>query len=112
MGKVTRTGQRKSEHIRINLEQDVQSGLTTGLEAFHFEHNALPEISLAQIDTRITFLGKQLRLPLLISSMTGGTSEVHRYRDGRWLTASSARGSQFSWLLCGERTRTRYPTLR
>jgi isopentenyl-diphosphate delta-isomerase len=76
MGKVTRTGQRKSDHIRINLEQDVQSGLTTGLESFHFEHSALPEIALASIDTNTTFLGKQLRLPLLISSMTGGTDRA------------------------------------
>jgi len=76
MGKVTRTGQRKSDHIRINLKQDVESSLTTGLEAFHFEHNALPEISLGQIDTGTTFLGKQLRFPLLISSMTGGTEEA------------------------------------
>ena len=76
MGKVTRTGQRKSDHIRINLEQDVQSGLTTGLESFHLEHNALPEIAFSSIDTSTSFLGKQLQLPLLISSMTGGTERA------------------------------------
>ena len=76
MGKVTRTGQRKSDHIRINLEQDVQSGLTTGLESFHFEHSALPEIALTSIDMGTSFLGKQLGLPLLISSMTGGTDRA------------------------------------
>lgn len=71
--------QRKAEHLRINLEEDVSfPHLTTGLERFHFVHNALPEISLAEIDLTTAFLGKQLRLPLLISSMTGGTAEAQR----------------------------------
>ncbi len=71
--------QRKSEHLRINLEKDVSfPQLTTGLERYRFAHNALPEISLGDVDLSITFLGKQLRLPLLISSMTGGTAEAQR----------------------------------
>ena len=70
---------RKSEHLRINLEEDVSfPRLTTGLERYRFVHNALPEISLKQVDTATTFLGKQLRLPLLISSITGGTAEAQR----------------------------------
>jgi len=73
--KVTRTSKRKSEHIQINLERDVQSGLTTGLELYHFEHQALPEINLDDIDLSVDFLGKQLKSPLMISSMTGGTQE-------------------------------------
>ena len=71
--------QRKSEHLRINLEKDVSfPRLTTGLERYRFVHNALPEISLDQVDLSTTFLGKKLRLPILISSMTGGTSEAQR----------------------------------
>jgi len=73
MGKVAHTSQRKADHIRVNLEKDVQSGLRTGLERLYFEHNAVPELSLAQIDTQLDFLGRHLRAPLLISSMTGGT---------------------------------------
>ena len=70
---------RKSEHLRINLEEDVSfPRLKTGLERYRFEHNALPEISLAQVDTTTTFLSKRLRLPLLISSITGGTAEAQR----------------------------------
>jgi isopentenyl-diphosphate delta-isomerase len=67
---------RKSDHIRINLEQDVHSGLTTGLERYHFIHHALPELNLDEVDTSIPFFGKQLCVPILISSMTGGTHEA------------------------------------
>lgn len=72
------TAQRKADHIRVNLEEDVGSGLSTGLEHLRFEHNALPELDLHAVDTRLSFLGRQLRAPLLISSMTGGTAEAGR----------------------------------
>jgi isopentenyl-diphosphate Delta-isomerase len=71
--------ERKSEHLRINLEEDVAfPRLTTGLEQYRFLHNALPEIALSDVDLATTFLGRPLRLPLLISSMTGGTPEAQR----------------------------------
>jgi isopentenyl-diphosphate delta-isomerase len=71
--------QRKSEHLRINLEKGVDfPRLTTGLENYCFQHNALPEIELAEVNLSTFFLDKPLRLPLLISSMTGGTSEAQR----------------------------------
>src|ERR1051325_8133880 len=71
--------QRKSDHIRINLEEDVNfRALTTGLEHYHFLHQALPELDLAEVDTSVSFLGKKLKLPLLISSMTGGTEQAQR----------------------------------
>jgi isopentenyl-diphosphate delta-isomerase len=70
---------RKSEHLKINLEQDVSfPRLTTGLDRYRFIHNALPGISLADVDLTTSFLGKRLQLPLLISSMTGGTEEARR----------------------------------
>lgn len=66
---------RKADHIRINLEENVQfPRLTTGLERYRFRHCALPELDLAEIDTALTFMGKPLSAPILISSMTGGTS--------------------------------------
>jgi len=68
---------RKSDHIRINLEEDVNfKRLTTGLENYHFLHQALPELDLNQIDSSVAFLGKRLNAPLLISSMTGGTEQA------------------------------------
>lgn len=68
---------RKSDHIRINLEEDVNfKQLTTGLENYFFLPQALPEINLADVDTSLLFLGKTLNAPLLISSMTGGTERA------------------------------------
>ena len=82
MSKVTRqpaTESRKADHIRINLENDVQfPRLTTGLERFQFTHQALPELSLADIDSSTRLFGKRLAVPLVISSMTGGTAIAER----------------------------------
>ncbi|MFT3894772.1 MAG: type 2 isopentenyl-diphosphate Delta-isomerase [Anaerolineales bacterium] len=76
MPKVAPIDQRKSDHIKINLEQDVRSALTTGLENYHFTHEALPELDLNRIDPSLSLFGKRLAAPILISSMTGGTEEA------------------------------------
>jgi isopentenyl-diphosphate delta-isomerase len=69
--------QRKSDHIRINLEADVDaSGVSSGWERYRLPHCALPELDLAAVDPATELLGKRLALPLLISSMTGGTPEA------------------------------------
>ncbi len=82
---------RKADHLKINLEKDVQSGLTHGLERYQFVHQALPELDLAAVDTRVTWFGKTLRLPLLISSMTGGTPAA-RTLNRRLAAAAQAAG--------------------
>jgi isopentenyl-diphosphate delta-isomerase len=70
---------RKSDHIRINVEEDVSfKRLTTGLEEYFFMHQALPELDFAEVDTRTRLFGKELHSPLLISSMTGGAAEAHK----------------------------------
>jgi isopentenyl-diphosphate delta-isomerase len=76
MTKVAPIDQRKADHIKINLEQDVRSALTSGLEKYHFAHEALPELDLNRIDTTLSLFGKQLASPTLVSSMTGGTAEA------------------------------------
>lgn len=66
--------ERKQDHLDIVLRQDVNArGIRTGFERFFFEHVALPELLLPEIDLSCQFLGKRLQAPLLISSMTGGT---------------------------------------
>ncbi|MEP0804059.1 MAG: type 2 isopentenyl-diphosphate Delta-isomerase [Chloroflexota bacterium] len=76
MTKVAPIDQRKADHIKINLEQDVRSALTSGLERYHFIHEALPELDLNRLDTTLSLFGKRLAAPILISSMTGGTAEA------------------------------------
>ena len=70
------TQERKDAHITINLEKPVNSGLLHGFEHIHFVHQGLPELDADTIDTRVVFLGHKLSLPLLISSMTGGTERA------------------------------------
>jgi isopentenyl-diphosphate delta-isomerase len=70
----TPTERRKVDHIRINLEENVQfPNLTTGLEHYRFIHQAVPELDINEIDTTVELFGKRLKTPILISSMTGGT---------------------------------------
>ncbi|MBN1978284.1 MAG: type 2 isopentenyl-diphosphate Delta-isomerase [Anaerolineae bacterium] len=69
--------QRKSDHIRINLQNDVGfKDLSTGFERYRFTHCALPEFDLDDVDISTRLLGKCLAAPLVISSMTGGTPEA------------------------------------
>ncbi|MDP2728163.1 MAG: type 2 isopentenyl-diphosphate Delta-isomerase [Dehalococcoidia bacterium] len=66
--------QRKLDHLRVSLEEDVQAKeISTGFERYSLVHNALPELNLAEVDISLEALGKKLRAPLVISSMTGGT---------------------------------------
>lgn len=67
------TQKRKKEHLELCLDGgSIASPHGTGLDHYYFIHNALPEVDMAEIDLRTTFLGKPLKAPLLISSMTGG----------------------------------------
>jgi isopentenyl-diphosphate Delta-isomerase len=73
MKKVTPIENRKADHIRINLDEDVRSSLTSGLERYRFTHRALPELDLDEVDLHFSLFGRDLDAPILISSMTGGT---------------------------------------
>ncbi len=99
---------RKADHIRINLEEDVRSGLTTGLERYHFTHQALPELDLTRVDTRTQFLGKPLAAPLLISSMTGGTEQARALNR---TLAEAAQTAGIAMALGSQRAALEHPEL-
>ena len=83
---------RKADHLRVCLEEDVQSHrITSGLERYRFTHCCLPELNRADIDISTTFLGKAVATPLLISSMTGGTEQA-RLINQRLATAAQRYG--------------------
>ena len=76
MTKVAPITERKDDHIKINLEKDVRSSLTNGLENYKFIHEALPDLNLDQVDTSLTLFNKKINAPILVSSMTGGTPDA------------------------------------
>jgi len=79
---------RKADHLRICLEDDVQCHqTTTGLENYRFIHCGLPELHYDQVDISTTFLGKSLGAPMLISSMTGGTEQARLINQRLAVTA-------------------------
>jgi isopentenyl-diphosphate delta-isomerase len=73
------TQNRKADHLRACLEDDVQCRqVSSGFDRYAFEHRCLPELDRTAIDPSTQFLGKALRAPFLISSMTGGTEQAER----------------------------------
>lgn len=68
---------RKRSHLELSLGEDVgfpRAG--NGLERYQLVHDALPELHPDEIDLSVEFLGHDLDLPLIFSSMTGGTAEA------------------------------------
>lgn len=79
MNEYSATAARKREHIELCTRENVRfTAKTTGLEHYSFIHNALPELNFDEISTNADFLGKRLRIPLMISCMTGGYDGAER----------------------------------
>jgi isopentenyl-diphosphate Delta-isomerase len=76
---IQQTTSRKKEHVDLCVNDDVTfKNKTAGWEKYEFNYNALPELNFVDIDTRTSFLGKELSMPLMISSMTGGYDSAER----------------------------------
>jgi isopentenyl-diphosphate delta-isomerase len=68
---------RKADHLDLCATDQVRFRVkTTLLEQVELVHDALPELSLDGIDTRITLFGKPLEAPIVIAAMTGGTERA------------------------------------
>jgi isopentenyl-diphosphate delta-isomerase len=70
------TEARKARHLDVCLDDDVASSLDPGWSAVRLRHEALPEMALADVDCSARFLNFRFRAPILISSMTGGTTRA------------------------------------
>ncbi|MHB8360617.1 MAG: type 2 isopentenyl-diphosphate Delta-isomerase [Thermoplasmataceae archaeon] len=68
---------RKEEHIRIAEQREVSSSHNYW-DDITFIHKAVPEVDYDKIKTSVDFLGKKLKIPMIISSMTGGTELAMR----------------------------------
>ena len=85
------TSERKERHLSICVDParyrvETRAG-GAGWERLSFAHRALPELSLAALDSGSEFLGYRLRLPLLASCMTGGSAGGGRVN--RFLAAAA-----------------------
>lgn len=81
--------QRKSEHLRIVAEEDVAHGGSTLLENIRLIHQALPELDHDELDLSVPFFGKELKLPMMITSMTGGADYAKKMNQGLAEVAST-----------------------
>ena len=68
--------QRKEEHVELAASRDVEARDGPGWREVHLLHSSLPEIDQGEIDCSSTFLGRRLRLPLIIAGMTGGSGRT------------------------------------
>ena len=68
---------RKAEHIQLSLDDRMQMH-GHFFDAYYFEHEALPELDLQEVEISTRFLEKAVEAPLLISCMTGGTGDAVR----------------------------------
>ena len=68
---------RKAEHIQLSLDDRMQLH-GHFFDRYDFEHAALPELDLRDVEVSARFLQKTIEAPLLISCMTGGTEDAVR----------------------------------
>lgn len=67
---------RKDQHLDVVLAGGGRHARDAGFDAIRFVHEALPDLDHAGIDLGADFLGRRLKAPLLISSMTGGPARA------------------------------------
>jgi isopentenyl-diphosphate delta-isomerase len=67
---------RKNDHLDLSIGGDVGFRKTHLFEYVELLHDALPELSLDEVDTRVEIFGKVLRAPIIIAAMTGGNERA------------------------------------
>ncbi len=80
---------RKQQHLDIIAFDRESDRDKRYFDAIRLTHRALPEMDLNEVDPSITFLGKRLSMPLLISSMTGGVQE-----ELQWINRNLAQAAE------------------
>ena len=117
---------RKADHIRINLEENVQfPTLTNGFERYRLVHQALPELDLQAVDTCVDAARQDaaLAVPDLVDDgrdrsgagdqpQPGRGRAGPRHRDGARLAAHRHRAARDCRHLPGPRRGARHPAVR
>lgn len=73
-----RNPESKTQHIDACLTAAVEYVKRAGFERLDFVNQALPEVSLEEIDLSTSMCGKALKAPLMIAPMTGGVERAHQ----------------------------------
>src|SRR5260221_10097002 len=69
--------QRKSQHLDLVQRDEVEPATADPLfSCVKLVHRALPELSMDEIDLSVELCGKQLKAPLMVVGMTGGTERA------------------------------------
>lgn len=82
---MTGIAERKLEHLALCAEGDVEGRRSNLLEEVQLLHDALPELSLDEVDASVSLFGRTLHCPVVITGMTGGApaaGEVNRALAG------------------------------
>lgn len=74
---------RKKEHVQHFLDGNFEGD--NFFRHIYLEHNSLPEVDFEEIDTKYSFLGKDIGFPVMINAMTGG------FKDGVLINGNLAR---------------------
>jgi len=61
----------KEKQLDVTINEDVEYGNTL-LSSVVLVHNSMPELNFDEITTEVNFFGKILKLPVVISAITGG----------------------------------------
>jgi isopentenyl-diphosphate delta-isomerase len=110
MTTISEIADRKRSHFDLCANNDIEfRNKTTWFEYVELVHRSLVDTSLEEIDLSVTFLGKRLNFPIIITGMTGGTEEVGRFN--REIAALADRiGIGFG--VGSQRIMLRYPELK
>jgi len=104
------TNRRKLDHVRLALRDPGADRTMHHFDRLVLRHRALPEIDLESVDTSVELLGRRLSFPLVIGSMTGGSSRSLR-RVNRNL-AEAAQRCRVGMGVGSQRVMFTHPTAR
>jgi len=81
---------RKAQHIELAMDEGSQNGADLWSK-YLLPYMALPEVDLDKVDTGAELLGKRLKQPLIIASMTGGSQHAGTINTNLAMAAAKMR---------------------
>lgn len=77
-----KTTRRKDEHLDLCADQEVEPRENATLFGdVRLVHCAVPELALEEVRLQVSWLGKTLKAPLVVTGMTGGTQRAAAVND-------------------------------